>query len=83
MGKKFDLNTPSTCANSFVSKRIELNNENIDLNLWDTIGQEKFRDITKIFIKDSDCIVFGFAVTSKSCFDEIRDWFKIVKENLQ
>ena len=81
MGKKFDFNILSTSNNSFVVKSIELNNEIIGLNLWDTIGQEKFRALSKIFIKDSDFIVFGFDVASKSSFEEIKDWYKIVNEN--
>ena len=60
---------------------MELNNENVVLSLWDTIGQEKFIPQTKLFIKDSDYIVFGYDLTRKSCFEKIRNWYKIVKEN--
>ena len=67
---------------SYAIKRIQLNNENIYLNLWDTIGQEKSISLTKFFIKDSDCVVIGFSVTCDSDFKEVRDWYKIAKENL-
>ena len=81
MGKKFDSNSPSTTSASFVTKTIQLNNENIDLYLWDNVGQEAYRSLSKIFIINSDCIVIGFSIESDSSFEEIRDWYKIAKEN--
>ena len=51
MGLKFKEHLESTTTNSFSSKKVTINNKEYILNLWDTIGQEKFRSLTKIFIK--------------------------------
>ena len=80
-GIKFNFSITSTTSCSFATKRIQLNNENIDLHLWDTIGQEKFRALLKMFIKYSDCIVIGFDITCDSSFREIRDWYNFAKNN--
>ena len=82
-GKKFDFCITSTNSCSFTTKTIKFNGENIDLNLWDTIGQEKFRPLTKMFIKDSGCIVIGFDTTDNSSFEEVKDWYKIAKDNCE
>ena len=52
MGLKFQETMVSTTTNSFFSKTITINSKKYNLNLWDTIGQEKYRSLTKIFIKD-------------------------------
>ena len=57
---EFDENLASTTKNSYYETKIDLgNNKKIIFYLWDTIGQEKFRELNEIFIKDSDCLVLG------------------------
>ena len=52
------------------------------MDFWDTKGQERYRSLIKIFIKDSDCIVLGFDITHKRSFDEIKEFFlPYVKNN--
>jgi len=52
----------------------------INLELWDTAGQEKYRALTKIFYKNADCVVLGYDITSKSSFEEIKYyWISDIK----
>ena len=82
MNIKFNENESSTTACSFATKIIKLkNNQIIELHLWDTIGQEKYRNLTRIFLSEADCFVLGFDVTSHRSFEEIRIWHKIAKES--
>ena len=47
-GLKFDPNSKSTGTNSFTVIKIKLGKKKeIILNLWDTIGQEKYRSLNK------------------------------------
>ena len=71
----------STCSCVYTLKRIELKNKEIDLILWDTIGQVTFRSLSAIFLKNSDFVVIGFEVTYYPSFQEVRDWYDIVKKN--
>ena len=49
--------------------------------MWDTIKQEKFREVIKIFIKESDCVVLGYDITSRQTFKGIKDyWYPTSKE---
>ena len=47
----------------------------IKLNLWDTSGQEKYRALTKIFIKDCHCIILGYDITSQDSFNDIKKFW--------
>jgi len=83
IGKTFDPGPVATSICSFVIKKIKVkNNKTIQLNLWDTIGQEQFREFTKLFFTNVDCFVLGFDVTSFDSFNEIPIWYKIAKESV-
>ena len=60
-------------------KKVELKNGKIiQLLLWDTVGQELFREITFQYIPKADCIdciVLGFSVTNKSDLMDIKNSF--------
>ena len=82
MGLKFKDVLESTTTNSFSSKTITINNKEYVLNLWDTIGQEKFRSLTKIFIKDSKIVILVYDITRKASFNDLNFWLKMIQDIL-
>ena len=80
--RPFDSNKISTLTSSFIEKYIELNKKKYHIELWDTAGQEKYRSLTKIFLKDSKIVIFVYDITTKDSFDEIDYWVNTVKEIL-
>ena len=81
-GKQFEENKFSTTTSSFIDKTISINNKKYNLEIWDTAGQEKYRSLTKIFIKDSKIVIFVYDITSRPSFEEVDFWVKSVKEIL-
>ena len=82
MGLKFKENMESTTTNSFSSKKINIENKEYVLNIWDTIGQEKFRSLTKIFIKDSKIVILVYDITRMESFKELNFWYKMIHDIL-
>ena len=83
IGLKFEENKEmSTVTANFVTKEFKINGKSYMTNLWDTIGQEKFRSLTKIFIKDSKIVVFVFDITNKHTFKELNFWMNTIEEIL-
>ena len=78
----FDPEQISTLSPQYVSKSFKNNLGNkIKLGIWDTAGQEKYRSLVKIFLKDSHCIILGYDITHKRSFDQIREYhYNKVKE---
>ena len=82
-GKHFSENVPATYMNYYVEKTFEINNNNYKIKIWDTIGQEKFRTLTKLFYKDSKIIIFVYDKSIKNTFNElIKYWINEVKETI-
>ena len=64
MGNKFEPNIPSTCSASYISRTVNLQNgKKIIIEIWDTPGQEKYKPVLKLYLKDSDCIALGYDIT--------------------
>ena len=82
IGNPFNENEKSTAASSFSEKKIKVKGKEYKLNIWDTIGQESYRQLTKIFYNNSKIVLFVYDITNKKSFDELNYWTKDVESQL-
>ena len=82
IGLKFQDKTASTTTNSIVNKKMEINDKTYSINLWDTIGQEKYRSLTKIFMKGAKIVILVYDITNYDSFKELNFWIESTKEIL-
>ena len=82
----FDLhyisNPDSTIAPSVSQKELEIGGKTFIVHMWDTAGQEKYRAMTKLFLKDSKIVIFVYDVTDEYTFTELDFWVKTIEEVL-
>ena len=81
-GMEFNSNSLTTTSCSYVQKIINKEGKEYKVNLWDTIGQEKYRSLTKIFLKDSKIVIFVYDITNRETFESLAFWKKIIDEVL-
>ena len=81
-GKDFDPNTQTTTECQFDIKKLEINNRICAVNIWDTIGQEQYRAITKSFIRGTDIVILVYDITRRDTFLELNYWFDIASLEL-
>ena len=82
--KKFEQNTDSSLSAQFVSKTIEYVDfaKTLKFDIWDTVGQERFRSIAKIFYKDAHVVILVYDITSKKSFNALNAfWIGEIKNN--
>ena len=82
IGLDFKENREATFSNSFVEKKFEINNKVYKLQLWDTIGQEKFKHLTKLFFKNSKIVILVYDKSVKSTFKKLEFWMNELKDVL-
>lgn len=58
-------------------------NKSFDISLFDTAGQEKFRAITKNYIKGSDGIILIYDITRRKSFENIKMWLESITDCLE
>ena len=72
----------SSTSMAYVQKKITLNRQKISLNIWDTVGQEKFRSLSKLFFKDTKIVILVYSIVDKKSFDNLSYWLNSVKETI-
>ena len=82
IGLEFKDKLESTQSSSIMQKKIIINDQTYTINLWDTIGQEQYRSLTKIFMKGAKIVIFVYDITRKETFDQLEFWFENTKEVL-
>jgi small GTP-binding protein len=81
-GNEFNSGIFTTTSCSYIQKIIKINQKEYKVNLWDTIGQEKYRSLTKIFIKDSNIVIFTYDITKRDTFTSLPYWKNVIEEIL-
>ena len=73
-GYQFNSDSLTTKACSFIQKVYNKHNANYTVNIWDTIGQEKFKSLIRIFVKESKIVILVYDITNKDSFDSLPFW---------
>lgn len=61
----------------FKYKTIEYKDDTkVELCLWDTCGEERFKALTKQYYRDSQGVLLVFDVTNRKSFDNLKGWLK-------
>ena len=74
------VNSSLSC--SFVQKKFQKGDKIYELDIWDTAGQEQFRALTKLFIKNTKIVIFVYAINNQLSFNELSFWVRTIKESL-
>ena len=82
VGREFNPDSKGTLAASYFKKNIEYNNKSYTLNIWDTIGHEKLRELNKIFYKGAKIVIYVYDITREDGLEEIQYWIKEIKDKL-
>ena len=74
----FEENYQATIGLDFLNKTVNINGQEIHLVLYDTAGQEKFRSLIPMYIREAQIILLIYDITSKDSFESIPKWFSDV-----
>jgi len=79
IGQSIDLKEIPTLSSSYSEKEFNYNGKKYIFNLWDTIGQEKYRSLTNMFFNDSKIIILVYDITDKKTFEQLTYWYNQVE----
>ena len=66
----------ATIGVDFKVKTLNIDGTKIKLQIWDTAGQCKFRNITKTYFKGATGAIFTYAIDDRTGFENIGEWVK-------
>ena len=77
---KFEPDYQATIGLDFHSKNTEIKGESIRLLLYDTAGQEKFKSLIPMYIRDANIILVVYDITVKESFIHTEHWVNETKD---
>ena len=75
------IKTHTTIGYDFWSKFYEQDDKLIQVHLWDTTGQEKYRSLIKNYYRKSVGAFLVYDITNQDSFDKLSDWLGEIREN--
>ena len=75
---------PSTTGANYASKVLEFKeyHKNLQYEIWDTAGEERYRGLAKIFYKDAVIAILEYDITNRKSFEKIKkNWHEQIKES--
>ena len=77
----FNENQLATIGLDFKTKYIRAGDASVKIALWDTAGQEKFKNIAKQYYNGANGVLLIYDVCNRKSFERIEFWLNELKEN--
>ena len=80
VNETFDEKYQATIGLDFQSKNITIHDQDVRLIIYDTAGQEKFRSLIPMYIREAQIILFIYDISDRESFDSMPRWIQEVKD---
>jgi small GTP-binding protein len=75
--QKFSSNIKTTIGASFLTHHVQVSNtKGVQLLLWDTAGQEKFKSLIPIYFRGAQMVAIVFDISCIDSWNAIDDWYQ-------
>ena len=71
---EFRADFKATIGVDFSSKTIEIGEDSVDLNIWDTAGEERFHSVGVAFYRGVEAVILVYDITQKETLDHLQKW---------
>jgi Ras-related protein Rab-6A len=83
VNETFEENYQATIGLDFQSKNITIHDQDVRLIIYDTAGQEKFRSLIPMYIREAQIILLIYDISDKYSFDSMPKWIQEVNDILK
>ena len=77
---RFNVNEPPTVGSDYYHYDADVDGQHIEIQIWDTAGEERFRSVVPLYFRNSAGAVLVFDQTRKETFERLTDWVRLYKE---
>jgi small GTP-binding protein len=76
----FNSNEQNTIGASYETYSERRDNLRIELQIWDTAGQEKFKSLAPVYYRDAAAAIAVFDLTNHASFEGMSNWISNFRE---
>ena len=73
---EFTMQYKATIGADFLTKQLVRKNSSINLQIWDTVGSEKYHSIGSAFYRNCETCILVFDLTNADSFKNVETWRK-------
>ena len=73
----------TTVGIDFQDKIIEIEDKKVKLQIWNSAGQDRFRNIPKNYLESTQGFLLVYDITDKESFEKLDFWMELIKNNSQ
>ena len=70
-----------TIGVDFKLKTLEVNGKKVKLQIWDTAGKERFKNITASYYRGGNGVLVVYDITERESFDNLTSWLIEIEKN--
>jgi small GTP-binding protein len=78
----FTGNVSPTVGVSTVNIGFNIQGRKVELSVWDTAGQEKFRSLVPLYARHASLMIVVFDISCSSSFEGVADWLNKVRNDM-
>ena len=72
--RRFKSSSKTTLGVEFGSQIVEIGDRTVNLRVWDTAGDERFRSITRSYYRNAVGVLIFYDITSRLSFEQVPQW---------
>jgi len=72
-----------TIGASFLMKNMEIDDQKLKLQIWDTAGQDRFRSLAPMYYRGASAAIVVYDICSSQSFSKVKEWVNELKLNIQ
>ena len=76
VNNKFNDKHEPSLSLEYNNHSIKINNYIIRMQIWDTVGQEKYNSIISNYYKSAEVAVFVYSINDAKSYNSIQEWYK-------
>eukprot|EP01040_Poterioochromonas_malhamensis_P015327 gene15327-17142_t len=78
---RFSPQYSQTIGLDFQLKTTKIEEKKIQIQIWDTSGQERFRSLTQNYYRGTNAVILVFDITNRTSFDALNGWLDEIQQN--
>ena len=75
----FEEDYQPTVGAGYIPYKTKCGNEEVELQIWDTAGMEKYKSLGSIYYRDANAAVFVYDQTSQESANALESWLEIFR----